>query len=57
MAVVTGLTLYNGSVIAELVRSGVHSLPKGQSEAGLSIGACGVACGLEQKAEIGAHGL
>ena len=36
--VVTGLTLYNGSVIAELVRSGVYSLPKGQSEAGLSIG-------------------
>lgn len=36
--VVTGLTVYNGSVIAELVRSGVHSLPKGQSEAGLSIG-------------------
>lgn len=38
MAVVTALTLYNGSVIAELVRSGVHSLPKGQAEAGLSIG-------------------
>ena len=37
-AVVTGLTLYNGSVIAELVRSGVHNLPKGQTEAGLSIG-------------------
>ena len=37
-AVVTGLTLYNGSVIAELVRSGVFSLPKGQGEAGLSIG-------------------
>jgi glutamate transport system permease protein len=37
-AVVTGLTLYNGSVIAELVRSGVHQLPKGQGEAGLSIG-------------------
>ena len=36
--VVTGLTLYNGSVIAELVRSGVHRLPRGQSEAGLSIG-------------------
>lgn len=36
--VVTALTLYNGSVIAELVRSGVHSLPRGQSEAGLSIG-------------------
>ncbi|MBK8448287.1 MAG: amino acid ABC transporter permease [Micropruina sp.] len=38
MAVVTALTLYNGSVIAELVRSGVHALPKGQSEAGLSVG-------------------
>jgi glutamate transport system permease protein len=37
-AVVTGLTLYNGSVIAELVRAGVHNLPKGQTEAGLSIG-------------------
>ena len=36
--VVLALTLYNGSVIAELVRSGVYSLPKGQSEAGLSIG-------------------
>ena len=30
-AVVTALTLYNGSVIAELVRSGVYPLPKGQS--------------------------
>ena len=37
-AVVTALTLYNGSVIAELVRSGVYQLPKGQSEAGLSVG-------------------
>ena len=37
-AVVTGLTLYNGAVIAELVRSGVYALPKGQGEAGLSIG-------------------
>ncbi|MGL5816866.1 MAG: amino acid ABC transporter permease [Phycicoccus sp.] len=37
-AVVTALTLYNGSVIAELVRSGVYQLPKGQGEAGLSIG-------------------
>ena len=34
----TALTLYNGSVIAELVRSGVFSLPKGQAEAGVSIG-------------------
>jgi glutamate transport system permease protein len=39
--VVTGLTLYNGSVIAELVRSGVHQLPRGQSEAGLSLGLSG----------------
>ncbi|KRF08528.1 amino acid ABC transporter permease [Arthrobacter sp. Soil782] len=37
-AVVLGLTLYNGSVIAELVRSGVYNLPKGQREAGLAIG-------------------
>ncbi|MEW1953015.1 amino acid ABC transporter permease [Terrabacter sp. NPDC080008] len=37
-SVVVALTLYNGSVIAELVRSGVFGLPKGQSEAGLSIG-------------------
>lgn len=37
-SVVLALTLYNGSVIAELVRSGVFSLPKGQAEAGLSIG-------------------
>lgn len=37
-AVVTALTLYNGAVIAELVRSGVHSLPKGQGEAGLAVG-------------------
>jgi glutamate transport system permease protein len=37
-AVVTALTLYNGSVVAELVRSGVQSLPKGQREAGLAVG-------------------
>lgn len=37
-AVVVSLTLYNGSVVAELVRSGVTSLPKGQGEAGLSVG-------------------
>ena len=37
-AVVLALTLYNGSVIAELVRSGVYGLPSGQLEAGLSIG-------------------
>jgi glutamate transport system permease protein len=37
-AVVTGLTLYNGSVIAEIVRSGIQSLPKGQTEAAMAIG-------------------
>lgn len=36
--VVAGLTFYNASVIAELIRSGVGSLPKGQREAGLAIG-------------------
>jgi glutamate transport system permease protein len=36
--VVAGLTFYNSSVIAELIRSGVGSLPTGQREAGLSIG-------------------
>jgi glutamate transport system permease protein len=38
IGVVIGLTLYNGSVIAELVRSGVHGLPSGQREAALAIG-------------------
>lgn len=37
-AVVTGLVLYNGSVLAEVFRSGILSLPRGQTEASLSIG-------------------
>lgn len=37
-AVVVGLTLYNGSVIAEIVRAGINSLPKGQSEAAKALG-------------------
>ena len=36
--VVTGLTLYNGAVIAEIVRSGVHALPRGQFEAAAALG-------------------
>jgi glutamate transport system permease protein len=36
--VVTGLTLYNGAVIAEIVRAGVHALPRGQAEAAASLG-------------------
>jgi glutamate transport system permease protein len=38
IAVVTGLTLYNGSVLAEIFRAGVESLPKGQGEAGYALG-------------------
>lgn len=38
LAVVIALTLYNGAVIAELVRSGVYGLPRGQREAGLAVG-------------------
>ena len=36
--VVTGLTLYNGAVIAEIVRAGVAALPRGQSEAAVALG-------------------
>lgn len=36
--VVVGLTVYNSCVLAELVRSGVNSLPAGQRESGLAIG-------------------
>ena len=36
--VVTGLTLYNGAVMAEIVRSGVHALPRGQFEAAAALG-------------------
>ncbi|PRC55178.1 glutamate ABC transporter permease, partial [Mycobacterium sp. ITM-2017-0098] len=36
--VITGLTLYNGAVIAEIVRAGVHSLPTGQGEAASALG-------------------
>ncbi len=37
-AVVLGLTLYYSTVFAEVIRSALQSLPKGQSEAALSIG-------------------
>ncbi|ABM13238.1 MULTISPECIES: amino acid ABC transporter permease [Mycolicibacterium] len=36
--VITGLTLYNGAVIAEIVRAGVHALPRGQTEAASALG-------------------
>lgn len=37
-AVVIALTLYYSAVFAEVVRSGIRSVPKGQREAGMSIG-------------------
>jgi glutamate transport system permease protein len=35
---VIGLTLYNCVIIAEIVRAGINSLPRGQAEAGYSLG-------------------
>ncbi|RVW03546.1 amino acid ABC transporter permease [Rhodococcus spongiicola] len=37
-AVVVGLTLYNGSVMAEILRAGILSLPRGQTEAAVALG-------------------
>ncbi|MCS5479175.1 amino acid ABC transporter permease [Corynebacterium sp. YIM 101645] len=37
-AVVFALTMYNGSVVAEILRSGINSLPKGQTEAARALG-------------------
>ncbi len=37
-AVVIALMIYNGSVLAEALRAGVESLPRGQKEAGYAIG-------------------
>lgn len=37
-SVVLALVIYNGSVVAELVRSGVGNLPNGQREASLALG-------------------
>lgn len=38
VAVVTGLTLYNGSVLAEVFRAGIEAVPRGQKEAGFALG-------------------
>jgi glutamate transport system permease protein len=38
VALILGLTLYYSTVFAEVVRSSLRSLPKGQEEAGLAIG-------------------
>ncbi|KIQ61532.1 amino acid ABC transporter permease [Kitasatospora griseola] len=37
-ALVAGLTLYNGSVLAEVFRAGVLAVPKGQKEAAFALG-------------------
>ncbi|HEY7489213.1 MAG TPA: amino acid ABC transporter permease [Streptosporangiaceae bacterium] len=37
-ALVLGLMLYNGSVLAEIFRSGINAVPKGQSEAAYALG-------------------
>ncbi|MDH6576524.1 amino acid ABC transporter permease [Kitasatospora sp. MAP5-34] len=37
-ALVTGLTLYNGAVQAEIIRSGVNAVPRGQGEAAYALG-------------------
>jgi glutamate transport system permease protein len=37
-AVVIGLTLYNGSVLAEAFRAGIRAVPSGQSEAAYALG-------------------
>lgn len=37
-AVVIALIIYNASVIAEIVRAGIRSLPKGQTEAAVALG-------------------
>ena len=38
LAVVLGLTLYNGSVLAEVLRAGLLAIPHGQSEAAYALG-------------------
>lgn len=41
-AVVIALVLYNGTLIGEILRAGLKSLPRGQREAGLTIGLSGL---------------
>lgn len=38
LGLVSGLTLYNGSVLCEVFRAGVHAVPRGQSEAAYALG-------------------
>lgn len=38
ISLVTGLTLYYSTVLAEVIRSGIRSIPNGQTEAALTVG-------------------
>ena len=38
ISVVVALTLYNGTILAEAIRSGIMAVPRGQTEAGYAIG-------------------
>lgn len=38
VAVVAALAIYNGAIIGEALRAGINALPRGQREAGLSLG-------------------
>lgn len=38
MALVIGLTLYNGSVLCEVFRAGINAVPRGQGEAAYAVG-------------------
>ncbi len=38
MALILGLVIYTGAFIAEIVRSGIQGVPKGQKEAAVAIG-------------------
>lgn len=38
LPLVIGLILYNGSVLAEVLRAGINAVPKGQAEAAYSVG-------------------
>ncbi len=38
LALVVGLILYNGSVLAEIFRAGINAVPKGQAEAAYAVG-------------------
>lgn len=42
MALTLGLSIYNGSFLAEIFRAGILSVPRGQSEAAATVGLSGV---------------